>query len=425
VRHALRPLPLGVALGGCAAACAVGLRPGYGWTDYETEVAPAFSALDHGHLLAFLERSPIYAGSLLLRAPAVLAARLLSPSPLLAYRAGSLLCALALAAAAVVVFRRALSRGATPWAALLGCWLVAATPMLVAVLESGHPEEALGAALVVGALLAALDGRTLAAGALLGAAIANKEWALVVVGPTLLALAWSEGWRAVCRCAVAAGATAAALLGPALVANGGLAGTAGSLAVAPGPLLHPWSAFWPLGSAVAHGPARARIAPAWASHLSHPLVVAAAAALSLVALRRRPKDRLELERRVLALAALCLLERCLLDTWALYYYYLPFLVVVAVWELHRHPRRAPLLALANAALLWLSVQLEPWIGPNLQAALVICTAAPTAAVLVHAALDLRRPYSSRSSRGNEVSTVLLPSPTTTSSSILTPSRPGM
>ena len=52
----------------------------------------------------------------------------------------------------------------------------------------GHPEELLGAALCAGAVLAAAARPLELAGVLLGLAVANKAWALLAVGPVLLAL---------------------------------------------------------------------------------------------------------------------------------------------------------------------------------------------------------------------------------------------
>ena len=95
-------------------------------------------------------------------------------------------------------------------AAALGVWLVAqmrrrtgparslaravalgvcvANPLTLRALELGHPEELLGGALCVAAVLLAARERPLWAGLALGLAIANKEWALLAVGPVLLAL---------------------------------------------------------------------------------------------------------------------------------------------------------------------------------------------------------------------------------------------
>ena len=53
----------------------------------------------------------------------------------------------------------------------------------------GHPEEFLAGALCVGAVLAALRDRAIAAALLLGLAVATKQWAVIAIVPVLLAAA--------------------------------------------------------------------------------------------------------------------------------------------------------------------------------------------------------------------------------------------
>jgi uncharacterized membrane protein len=66
--------------------------------------------------------------------------------------------------------------------------LVAGNPLMLQALSIGHPEELLGAALCVGAVLAALHKRPWLAAVLLGLAVGNKAWAVLAIGPVLLAL---------------------------------------------------------------------------------------------------------------------------------------------------------------------------------------------------------------------------------------------
>ncbi len=104
------------------------------------------------------------------------------------YRLVALPCLLAVAALAVwlAADMRALGRSTLARAIAVGVCL--ANPLTLRALELGHPEDLLGGVLCVAAVLFALRGRPLWAGLLLGAAIANKEWALLAVGPVLLAL---------------------------------------------------------------------------------------------------------------------------------------------------------------------------------------------------------------------------------------------
>src|SRR5206468_12332940 len=61
------------------------------------------------------------------------------------------------------------------------------SPLAVRALHWGHPEELLGAALCVGAVIAAARGRWILAGIMLGCAIATKQWAALAVLPALIA----------------------------------------------------------------------------------------------------------------------------------------------------------------------------------------------------------------------------------------------
>ena len=63
-----------------------------------------------------------------------------------------------------------------------------ANPVTLYALQDGHAEELLGAVLCVAAVLAAQRGRGGLAALALGLAIANKQWALLAIGPVLLAL---------------------------------------------------------------------------------------------------------------------------------------------------------------------------------------------------------------------------------------------
>ena len=82
----------------------------------------------------------------------------------------------------------------------------------------------------------------------------------------------------------------------------------------------------------------ARSAPAWLSPIPHPLIVALAVPLSLLAARRRADP--------LALLALLLLLRCVLDPWNNIYYVLPCVLALTAWEPLRYGR-PPLFALAT------------------------------------------------------------------------------
>ena len=195
-----------VAAAGCATMAWLGLY-GFAWNDYETEARPAFEALVHGHVLrvpaarARLRRLAGRARAVRAAARAVgrrRARRLPHGRAALPARGG------ACSACGCVARMRAQGRSTLARAVALG--VCVANPITLRALELGHPEELLGACLCVAAVLLAARSasgrdRSLLAGALLGLAIANKEWALLAAGPVLLAL--PPGRRA--RCLASAG----------------------------------------------------------------------------------------------------------------------------------------------------------------------------------------------------------------------------
>ena len=157
-------------------------------------------------------------------------------------------------------------------AALLAVWLVArmralghgrlarahgaracasSNPVTLYALQYGHAEELLGAVLCVAAVLAAQRGRAGWAGLLLGLAIANKEWALLAVGPVLLALpAAPRGARSLSPARSRACFYVPLLLPRLSAGHGAGAGSAPSRKPAAGAIFQPWQLWWFFG---AHG----------------------------------------------------------------------------------------------------------------------------------------------------------------------------
>ena len=368
---------------------------GFTWNDYETEALPSFSALTHGHMLEFLRLAPAYGGSLVERAPFALLPGLWGGGQLAVYRMVALPCLLAAAAlgvwlcAQMRVGEHFIPRPVLWRAVALG--VCVANPLTLRALEIGHPEELLGGALCVAAVLLAARERPLWAGVALGLAIANKEWALLAAGPVLLALPA----RRRLPCLASAGAVASAVLAPlALVSSGGFVASARVAAAPSAVIFQPWQAFWFLGhhGALVHGLFGApkpgyRTGPVWASSVSHPLIIALGAVLT-VALwlqrRRRASTSAPLrERDALLALALLLLLRCVLDTWDISYYLLPFVFALLTWEVSGPSRRPPVLALSSTVLMWVSCQWLPEHGasPDIQAAFFLAWSLPLAGAL--------------------------------------------
>jgi hypothetical protein len=370
---------------------------GFGWNDYETEARPAFEALAHGHVLSFLRLAPAYGGSLVERAPFALIPGLWGGGQLAVYRMVAVPCLLAAAALGVWLLAHMRAQGHSKLSRTVALALCVANPLTFKALELGHPEELLGACLCVTAVLLAGRERPLWAGLLLGLAIANKEWAVLAVGPALVALPARQ--RLICLAGT--GASAAAVLAPlALAASGGFAASAQATASTSSAIFQPMQVFWFLGH---HSPRAGhllgaikrdfRLAPAWIGTISHPLVIAVALPLSGLLWRgerRRGTAVLrngELRPRetwpanALLLLALLLLLRCMLDTWDNIYYPLPFVLALLVWETGAF-RRPPVLALCSAALVWFNAWLSlHHVSADGQAAFFLAWSLPLATAL--------------------------------------------
>ena len=283
--------------------------------------------------------APVQMGplSVLLRAPV---AALVGPDSIWAYRLGALVCLLALVALAALIAPR-VSAGT----GLLAALLLILRPGTVDALHLGHPEEPLGAALCVTALLLARD-HPIGSGIVLGAALATKQWALIAIAPVLIAAAPAQRVR---LAAVAAG-VAALVIVPVAAADphafiSALDHPAFGLSAMRTGNLWGFTAITetvPLG----HGESTVvYLVPDWLQHIAHPLVAALTLGLGAAALRgRRNVDPL-------ALFALLMLVRCALDPWNHAYYHTPFIVALIVWEVVE-ARRTP----------WLGALSAAWIG---------------------------------------------------------------
>jgi glycosyl transferase family 87 len=397
---------LALALAASAVTAWLGLY-GFGWNDYDTEARASVDALVHSHLRSFFELAPVYGGSLLERAPFALAPGLWGGGELAIYRMLALPCLLAAAALGLWLTWRLRARGAGRIAQLVALALCVANPLTLAALELGHPDELLGGVLCVAAVLLAARGRWAWAGLALGAAIANKQWALLAIGPVLVALPRSRA-----ACLALAGALALALLAPFALLGGASFSANLHGAAAPGSaIFQPWQLWWFLGhhGHVVRGTFGAikvgyRTAPPWIGTLAHPLILAIAVPLSAPPLLARKRarraapanaddDPRRREGDALLLLALLLLLRCLLDTWDVVYYPLPFVLALLAWESSVCARPA-VLALASAVAVWASCRWLPGIASaDAQAAFFLAWTLPLAAWLA------RRLYRPRAAAG--------------------------
>jgi hypothetical protein len=189
IQRAMRRLLLpALVAAACAVACGWTQLVDYLWTDYEWSGNPQFQALVHGHIAAFLNTASVESPSFLLRAPFALSTLLWGGGSLAVYRMVAVPGLLAGAVLGVMLW--SLRERAHPGArwSLIVVALAAGNPLTSRALSFGHPEEILGAALCIGAVLAAIAQRPWLAAVLLGLALGNKAWAVLAIGPVLVAL---------------------------------------------------------------------------------------------------------------------------------------------------------------------------------------------------------------------------------------------
>lgn len=362
----------------CAVACGWTQLVDYLWTDYEWSGHPQFEALVHGHFAAFLNGASVEAPSFLLRAPFALSTLLWGGGSLAVYRMVAVPGLLAGAVLGVVLW--SLRERAHPDArwSLIVVALAAGNPLTLRALSFGHPEEILGAALCIGAVLAAIWQRPWLAAVLLGLALGNKAWAVLAIAPVFVALE-RRRWAVI---ALACG-IAALFVAPFLVfgARGGVLGAGQTYSQ-----FQPWQLWWPLGE---HGhvirgtlgeiKVGYRAAPGWIGPISHPLIALLVVPATLLWWRRRGVGTTSTDP--LLLLALLLLARCVLDVVDNAYYHLPFLLALLAWEALARAR-PPVLSLLAAGVVWLvTVKLPLVITPDAQYAAYMAFALPALAAL--------------------------------------------
>jgi Glycosyltransferase family 87 len=317
------------------------------------DAAIPIDALVRGDFHAFFsEQQPMGPFSLLLRAPLAGLSWLLGDGGQLArYRLGSFACLLAAALLALWLARTMARRG-MPWTA----WAIVpigvlVNPLTYQALNWGHPEEVLAAALCTAGVLAAAHNRGVPAGLLLGCALATKPWAVLAV-PVALVAAPSGAVRM--RLAAAAVPVAGALLAPMflldpdrfLAVQHGV-GTGADLTnkVTAANVWFPFADASTARGIDPHGlftTTTQYSLPTWVAAVSRLAVVAVAVAVPLAFARRGRGGE-----DALAVLALVLLVRCLLDPMSFSYHHVPFLVALVAWEALR--RRVPVASIATFA----------------------------------------------------------------------------
>jgi hypothetical protein len=417
---------IGIALTSAAAAAAgvfVAFRP-RDVADYARDAGPALYPLVHGHLQQALGHQPAMGWfAILFRAPAAFIGS--HGGSLLEYRAGNVPCVLVLAALGVWLAVQMRDQGASPLACALVIGLAVLGPMNLHALADGHPEELLGAALCVAAVIAAASGRSpLAAGLLLGLALGTKQWAILAAGPALLAAPRGRARIALPALALGGALTFLPVLAGSHPVLSPASSVARSIAAA-----QPASIWWPFGHTqlvhAAGWTVERRLIPVWLAYAVHPLIVALGVVLPLALLARKrtrtPTRRRAIAREdALALLALLFLLRCVLDPMTVGYYHVPLLVALLALEALQR-RGVPILTLISSAVLYVLVADMHWaLEPGRVATIYLAWALPLCAYL---AARLYAP-TVVSALGKWVNTSLPSSVTTARSSIRTPNAPG-
>ena len=326
--------------------------------DYTVDGGDAIDALVRGDWRDFFANEPLMGGfSLWLRAPFVWPVFHSSVSTV--YWVGSLPCVAALVALGIWLLRGMQRRGRSEAEqAMVGAALIL-SPLTVRALHWGHPEELLGAALCVAAVILSARGRVLLSGLALGGAIATKQWAVIAALPVLVAAPAPSRLRLV----GATVAVAIALTAPMLAGNSDrfmLVQRAASSADPqyviygsghspfPGSHVTPNNVFLPFAHAYQAPNGTIFLQSATIGRLAHPLILVLAAALTLLVWRRRG-GRLD-AREALLLFAMLMLARCLLDPMTLDYYHVPFLAALGAAAALGGLREARLALFATAGL---------------------------------------------------------------------------
>jgi hypothetical protein len=306
--------------------------------------------------------------SLLLRAPFAGVTRALGGSEIWQYRAGAVACVLPLAALGAHAGDLMRRRGSRPALGNAVAVLTVANPASWQALQSGHPEELLGAAACVFALLATLGGRATAAGLALGAAVATKQWALVAVAPVLLATpsgrargvvaAWAVGVAGVFYGAMLLGDPSAFLR---VNTHAATLPAVGSMNLAYLSLRGAGAVHLAAGSTT-------YALPSWLGPLLHPAVVIASIPPAVWLWRRRPSAPAS---SWLLLLAFVLLVRCAFDPGDWTYYHVPMLAALAVSQATQPRPQLSLMIVATAGLAVVT-NIEPGIAQGvLYAALAL------------------------------------------------------
>jgi Glycosyltransferase family 87 len=319
-----------------AASAWIAHRSNTRW-DYPIDAGPPIDDLAHLRVHDFLAARPDMGPlSILLRAPFAALGQLVGDGGeknfyLDDFRFGAFPCLVAGGAFGLAMARFVADRGCRPLACAAVIVLATVNPVTLRAIHFGHPEEALGAALLAGAMLAAIARRPWLAAILVALALANKQWAVVGTPAVVIALWAAVGSERLRGPAIALVTISAAFLVPLLVVDAdSLVDVIKRMADLRGNFTTQLNIWYPFAPALS--PERALVSTEglraisdWLAVVARPLIVAVGIIVPLAFARRMRQDVLG---RAFPLLALVLLLRCMLDPLSNAYYHLPFFLAV-------------------------------------------------------------------------------------------------
>jgi hypothetical protein len=305
--------------------------------DYPLDAGPPIDALAHGRIHEFLSARPVMGPlSIVLRAPFAALGQLVGHGGkvnyyLDDYRFGVFPCLMAAGILSIALVRIMEREGRSVVIRAVVVILSVVNPVTLRSVHFGHPEEVLGAALLVGSVVAAVRGRIWLAAVLLALAIVNKQWAFIALPSAALIIALAAGRDRIRGPALILAAVGLLLTVPLLIVDAGsLLKTFRNLADLRGTYVFPadiWYPFAPHLSAerAAHSLRGLKQMPDWLGAVARPMILAMGFALPLVFARRVAAN---LQQRALPLLALVMLLRCALDPADNGYYHVPFFLAL-------------------------------------------------------------------------------------------------
>jgi hypothetical protein len=269
------------------------------------------------------------------------------------YRFGLFPCLMALVLLGAYAAKTLERRGIPIRTQLLTGLLVLGLPLWHSAITLGHPDEFVTTGLALGAILAAVNGRTTTAAVLLGVALASKQWAVLAIPAVAITVPPAIARKAI---AVSIGVYLALVLPMAIGNADRFADTLSAGSTSSNGLVDADTIWLPFAEnhdrrifdGVESVVLPQRNLPHALTSAIHPLIVLLAIALSFALWRKRVRIDAEV---IFLLLALIFLLRCMLDPVTNHYYHAPFLASLAIYEgLGKRP--VPVLTLiASAAFL--------------------------------------------------------------------------